>query len=419
MKEEVTHHVEVIVNESWKQACDKIEISIVMPSYNKYPLNLISLLSIENQTYDFTKFEVLLIDDASTDETNKKLTTYQTPFPFKYVRLNSNLGRAKARNLGITMAKGKLIIFLDAEMIVEPNFIEQHVSEHKNNNKAVVTGACHLKNVYTTIYPQFTKKQFASIKRLSTNIPTLKRRYMNYVSLKKSLQGRPGVLYTKEDIRKKRFTLMSVDHHYFANEIVEQYGEEFNGFYFPWMAFLTGNVSFRKDFIKEVGMFDEEFVLYGYEDWELGYRLYKAGAIFKAKKELATYHQEHPISENKWNEAVINYDRFTKKHPDFDVYVQGLEIARIVNLHEMNKVAKEYNDLTKNHPHQFESFKKGLWRILETTAMLLRFDIGHKFLFEATGIDSLERRNIKKDLQAMKRLKKYRHLVRLFEKKIQ
>ncbi len=66
--------------------------------------------------------EVIFIDDASTDQTQEELRNYQPPFHFKYIRNEQNLGRAKVRNLGIKSSRGKILIFLDAEMICEPDF---------------------------------------------------------------------------------------------------------------------------------------------------------------------------------------------------------------------------------------------------------------------------------------------------------
>ena len=141
------------VNRLWLESNDSIEVSVIIPTYNRFPLNLLTLYSLERQSFDSGRFEVILIDDGSTDETFQELTNYHAPYSYKYVKCLTNMGRAKVRNKGIDCARGSILIFLDAEMIVDPNFISLHVKEQQKSEKVVVTGAFHLKNVYTTFFP--------------------------------------------------------------------------------------------------------------------------------------------------------------------------------------------------------------------------------------------------------------------------
>ncbi|MFP3416038.1 glycosyltransferase family 2 protein, partial [Bacillus sp. SIMBA_074] len=76
------------------------EVTVILPSYNRYPLNLLTLYSLENQTFDFAKMEVILIDDASTDGSHA-LEHYRPPYPVRYIRNTTNAGRSKTRNIGI------------------------------------------------------------------------------------------------------------------------------------------------------------------------------------------------------------------------------------------------------------------------------------------------------------------------------
>ncbi len=386
------------VNSLWPESNDSIEVSVIIPTYNRYPLNLLTLYSLERQSFDSSRFEVILIDDGSTDETFQELAHYQAPFSYKYVKCLTNMGRAKVRNKGIDCARGKILIFLDAEMIVDSHFIQFHVEEQQTSEKAVVTGAFHLKNVFTTFFPSIdVDPNIASLlmknKHLAKNYKTF---------LKNKAEGMAGTkpysFFNREDVQKERYKSTAADIDYFGGTIIRNYGESLEGFQFPWMAFMTGNVSLRKAFITEAGKFDEEFQLYGYEDWELGYRLYKAGAKFSAKASLSSFHQEHPVSENKWNEAVINYHLFCKKHPDIDVLLLGLELARITDLLTMNNLLIEYNQLHQNHPDQYPHLLKAFRNILETTSIMLKYDIRHRFLLEASGIDKRQKKKLTKEL---------------------
>ncbi|NOU74689.1 hypothetical protein GC098_25430 [Paenibacillus sp. LMG 31458] len=62
----------------------------------------------------------------------------------------------------------------------------------------------------------------------------------------------------------------------------------------PWLMFITRCVSVKKRHFMEVGGFQERFIKYGLEDWELGYRLHKHGLSYRSMNRIIGYHQEHP-----------------------------------------------------------------------------------------------------------------------------
>jgi glycosyltransferase involved in cell wall biosynthesis len=393
---------------------NNIEVSIIIPSYNKYPLNLLTLYSLEKQSFDFSKMEVLLIDDASTDQTSEQLKDYRPPYHFTYIHCNQNGGRAKVRNLGIKHAKGNILIFLDAEMIVEPDFVQNHYHFHQSANNLIVTGAMHYGSVYSCIFPDFHPDQLQEMKELVKNDAQLFQRYTQY----DSSESTPFPLVDKQDIDNGRYKKLRVKKSLWHNLIVENYGTNLKGFTFPWMAFLTGNVSLRKDLITSVGSFDENFVLYGYEDWELGYRLYKAGANYILSDRVKSYHQEHPVGPEKWKEAMTTYNLFISKHPDIDVLILGLELSQYTDLLRMNTVLAEYRLLAKHYPNQFTSFKEKFIEILKTIALLLKVDIRHINVLGAAGFDSDQKAELLVDVKKLKNLHQYKTLASTVEKVI-
>jgi hypothetical protein len=161
-------------------------------------------------------------------------------------------------------------------------------------------------------------------------------------------------------------------------------------------------------------MFDEDFIKYGYEDWELGYRLYKKGAKFFVKDNLVTYHQEHPIGESKWKEAIENYNLFITKHPDVEVLILGIELAQMTDLLTMNKIMQEYNQLVKKGT--FRSFQTKFISILEAIALLLRVDIRHLNVLGAAGFGTTQKRKLEKDIKALEKLKDYPALTKFLNK---
>ena len=98
-------------------------VSVIVPLYNKAAYVRRALDSISRQT--FTDFEVIVVDDGSTD----KGPALVTAFADKRIRMltQANLGPGAARNRGIERARGELIAFLDADDEWLPNYLEESV----------------------------------------------------------------------------------------------------------------------------------------------------------------------------------------------------------------------------------------------------------------------------------------------------
>ena len=93
------------------------KISIVIPVYNSSKTIDKCLKAIFNSNY--SNFEVIIVDDGSTDETVDiiKKDFEQT----KIIKLNGNKGAAAARNKGVEKAQGNIIMFTDSDIIIQPN----------------------------------------------------------------------------------------------------------------------------------------------------------------------------------------------------------------------------------------------------------------------------------------------------------
>ena len=99
-------------------------VSIVVPVYNAQKCIADTIMSVLNQTY--TDFELLLVDDGSTDESAKIISGYSGD----KVKLICNTGRkgaAGARNTGIDCASGRFLAFLDADDLWHPEKLEKQV----------------------------------------------------------------------------------------------------------------------------------------------------------------------------------------------------------------------------------------------------------------------------------------------------
>jgi glycosyltransferase involved in cell wall biosynthesis len=106
-------------------------VSVIIPSYNREHLIIKAINSILNQTYK--DFEILVIDDASTDNTKQVIEDLRKE-NIRYFRLEKNGGQCIARNYGVKMAKGQYIAFLDSDDEWLPNKLNLQIECFKNGS---------------------------------------------------------------------------------------------------------------------------------------------------------------------------------------------------------------------------------------------------------------------------------------------
>ncbi|MBN1655940.1 MAG: glycosyltransferase [Deltaproteobacteria bacterium] len=95
-----------------------MKYSVIIPSYNAAATLEPLLNSLKKQT--LSDYEVIVVDDASTDDTENLVARY----PVKYERLQRNAGPAIARNRGAELAKGEWFVFTDADTVFEPDTMQ-------------------------------------------------------------------------------------------------------------------------------------------------------------------------------------------------------------------------------------------------------------------------------------------------------
>jgi glycosyltransferase involved in cell wall biosynthesis len=105
-------------------------ISVVMPCYNRAH-DLIRTLQAYDQQQGAQPFELIAIDDHSTDQTEEVLRTYQSHrFVLKVARQDENRGPAAARNRGLALAGAPLILFAGDDILPDPYLVEGHLAAH-------------------------------------------------------------------------------------------------------------------------------------------------------------------------------------------------------------------------------------------------------------------------------------------------
>jgi glycosyltransferase involved in cell wall biosynthesis len=213
---------------------DQPLVSVVIPTHQRRQRVHRALASLARQTAPSDSFEAVVSIDGSTDGTREMLADFPAPFAVR-VADGSQRSRAAARNAALELVRGEIVIVLDDDMEVVPEFVERHRRHHPPGSRVCVLGAVPV--------------------RLSGASP----RAARYVAAKFDAHlaniARPGHAFAPRD-------------------------------------FYSGNASLRTEVLAEVGGFDASFAAYGNEDVELSLRLREAGVEVRYDPE-ALAHQEY------------------------------------------------------------------------------------------------------------------------------
>jgi glycosyltransferase involved in cell wall biosynthesis len=106
--------------------------SVVIPTYNRRKILEKCLLALEKQRFSqqssIAGYEVILVDDGSTDNTVGWLEAQRDRLPHVRIYQQDHQGPAAARNLGVKMAKGETIVFIDSDLVVTETFLQSHAN---------------------------------------------------------------------------------------------------------------------------------------------------------------------------------------------------------------------------------------------------------------------------------------------------
>src|SRR5689334_5698711 len=101
-----------------------IHVSFVIPTYNRAAVLVECLQALDRQRESGIPFDVIVVDDGSSDGTAAALASLQPTLGVAVQGLRQeNQGPAVARNRGVAQARGELIVFLGDDIIVEPGYL--------------------------------------------------------------------------------------------------------------------------------------------------------------------------------------------------------------------------------------------------------------------------------------------------------
>lgn len=105
------------------ECMEKIKISVIMPVYNVANYLKRSIDSVLNQT--FNEFELILVDDGSTDSSPDILDSYKTNSTVRVIH-KRNSGSGLSRNIGLSVAKGEYVYFMDPDDWLEGEMLKEN-----------------------------------------------------------------------------------------------------------------------------------------------------------------------------------------------------------------------------------------------------------------------------------------------------
>ncbi len=223
-------------------------ISVIIPTFNRCRILEKCLSAMEKQTVDKTMFEVIVADDGSVDNTRKIVESFILRDQIKLIYLKQiNSGANRARNYAISKACGVLILFINDDIILDESMLLQHISSHKKHPQNHVGILGHVTIDKNVPYSPFAKLHLDAV----------------FNNLK---------------------------------------GSE----WLNWKYFFTCNVSVKKIFLTEYGLFDEK--MHYHEDIELGERLSRNGFIIKYNKNAKGYHH-HFLKEEEFFKIAVHDGR--------------------------------------------------------------------------------------------------------------
>ncbi|MDD2889778.1 MAG: glycosyltransferase [bacterium] len=116
-----------------------MKASVILPTHNRAYILKDCLQHILTQS--ISDYEVIVIDDASTDNTPNVISKIKYKISnIKYIKLEKQSGPHAARNAGIKIATGELIIFVDSDVLVHPDFVKDHINIHTQYPDIILQG---------------------------------------------------------------------------------------------------------------------------------------------------------------------------------------------------------------------------------------------------------------------------------------
>ncbi len=234
-----------------------MKYSFVIPTYNKKDPLKITLKALNNLSgYSQENYEVVVVDDGSPGEVFEFIKGVNRNYHLNYVYLErcEESCRARTRNYGIQVARGQYIVFIDDDIVVNSDYLEELDRYYRVSDNFVVNG-------------------------LRLHCPS------------ESINGTDIRELRRTACRDANTDVLEVRH-----MICNRLSYNLSAHKYPWLLTFTSNLAVPRKLLLEIEGFDENFKKWGGEDIELAYRLLKAGGKFVINNKIETFHQAHSVA---------------------------------------------------------------------------------------------------------------------------
>src|SRR5512135_207487 len=107
-----------------------ILLSVIICTYNRSGFLKLVLDSLTRQTVSKNDYEIIIVDDGSSDDTREIVQNFKPLLPLRYF-YQRNAGLAAAKNHGIFASGGQIVLFLDDDDVAMPTLLEEHIRTHR------------------------------------------------------------------------------------------------------------------------------------------------------------------------------------------------------------------------------------------------------------------------------------------------
>jgi len=320
-------------------------LSIVIPVRKRRAILFENLDSILRQTfvkYHPEKVEILIIQDGDAEDKSKnpickelfrKLQLFPQTVKFRLFKLSENKGRSTARNVGIYYGSHDIVFFVDSSMILEQNFLMEHMLRHHRIPKIALLG--FKENIKLEKYKD-------NIKGISNNcfLPNY-RKDLKWVHILKRGEA---------DFTFKGYPYITGDKIYYmnlTNNFKNLSGTDVIGYRTLPTFFQTNIVSVPLHAVKQVGGFEGRFnSLWGFEDSYLGALLFAKGIKFVPCPSSLAFKIEHDEEKTKLFDIKRHRHQFDEllHKKDINSYCEELLRRKIDELERQNILKEVKNN---------------------------------------------------------------------------
>jgi GT2 family glycosyltransferase len=132
------------------------EITVGLCSRNRKETLREVLLTLANQSIHPDRYEVVVVDDGSTDGTGAMISELDVPYRLTY-GYQEHSALATARNHGIRLCRGEIMLYIDDDVLADHTLLEEHLRSHQQHSRCVVNGwVNHVEKAQIPDRPKFT-----------------------------------------------------------------------------------------------------------------------------------------------------------------------------------------------------------------------------------------------------------------------